>query len=97
MVPLALQSGRGGADTSFVMTVSDLRIYETIPTTVPRGPKVGLWSKLTAELSRSAAGSGLAGSVGPGQPISAVDVGVSSDMFAYDASSAAVADDAHPF
>jgi len=97
MSPLTLQSHRPGAETLCMMTVSDLRIYETATTTVPRGYRVGLWSKLTAEFSRSAAGSGLTGSGGPGQPISSSEFGHGSGMFGYDAEQAVATDGTLPF
>lgn len=94
---MTLQSWSDRAETLCMMTVSDLRIYETASTTVPRGYKVGLWSKLTAEFSRSAAGSGLAGSDGPGQPISSSEFGRGFGMFGYDATQAVATDGTVPF
>ena len=60
------------------MTTTDDSVARVIHLSARRARNSGLWAALASQVNTSAAGSGLAGSSRPGQPISAVV-----DMFDY--------------
>ena len=54
------------------MTTTDASIARVIHLSARRARNSGLWAALASQVNTSAAGSGLAGSSRPGQPISTV-------------------------